>query len=66
MAKAAFLKNREIIISRPRFDRFLRHLARWRKTGNKTANINVQKLQFLRKIHKKAILTTLTLTFRRC
>ena len=46
------------------------------KTGNKTANINVKKLQFIHtvnsngsktaKIIKKAMLTTLTLTFRLC
>jgi len=44
------------------------------KTGNKTASINVKKLQFIHtvngdgsktaKIIKKAMLTTLTLTFR--
>jgi len=46
------------------------------KTGNKTANINVKKLQSIRtvncdgsktaKIIKKTMLTTLTLTFRLC
>ena len=46
------------------------------KTGNKTANINVKKLQFIHtvngdvsktaKIIKKAMLTTRTLTFRLC
>jgi len=46
------------------------------KSGNKTANIHVKKLQFIdtvngdgsqtAKNHKKALLTTLTLTFRRC
>ena len=46
------------------------------KPGNKTANINVKKLQFIRtlngdgsktaKKHKKAMLITLTLTFRLC
>ena len=46
------------------------------KTGNKTANVNVKKLQFIHTVngdgsktaknHKKAMLTTLTLTFRLC
>jgi len=46
------------------------------KTGNKTANMNVKKLQFIHtvngdgsktaKIFKKAMLTILTLTFRLC
>ena len=46
------------------------------KTGNKTAHINVNKLQFIHtvngdgskttKIIKKAMLTTLTMTFRLC
>jgi len=56
MAAAAILKNRKIMISRPRFERFQRHLAQWRSSTLSTLT-NGKNFKFQK--YKMAAATTL-------